>query len=191
MENVSKSQSIVKIGFIVAMIFVAAFSRILPHPYNFSPLAAMGIFGAAFFDKKWLAYLTPFLALFLSDLVINNVIYAQYYSSFTFFYEGFYWQYLSYALIITLAFVTLKKVNLKNVIGTSLSSSIIFFIISNFGAWLTSGMYTANLSGLVSCYVAAIPFFSGSFAGDLFYCGIMFGAYLGVAKFVPQLQIAK
>lgn len=191
MENVSKSQPIAKIGFIVAMIFLAAFSRILPHPYNFSPLAAMGIFGAAFFDKKWLAYLTPFLALFLSDLVINNVIYAQYYSSFTFFYEGFYWQYLSYALIITLAFVTLKKVNLKNVIGTSLLSSIIFFVISNFGAWLTSGMYPANLSGMVSCYVAALPFFPGSFVGDLFYCGIMFGAYLGVAKFVPQLQIAK
>ena len=72
-----------------AMILLAAFSRITPHMPNFSPLGAIGLFGAAYFAKKWQAFLIPIAATWLSDLFINNVIYAQYYPKFTWFYQGF------------------------------------------------------------------------------------------------------
>ena len=72
------------------LLVIAAFSRILPHPYNFSPLAAMGLLGAAFFSKKWQAIFLPLAATWLSDLFINNVLFADYFQGFTWFYQGFY-----------------------------------------------------------------------------------------------------
>lgn len=180
-----------QIGCLVGIIFIAAFSRILPHPYNFSPIVAMGIFGAAFFERKWLAFVVPFFALFLSDLVLNNLVYAHINPSFTLFYKGFYWQYIAYAIIIGAAIFTMKSVTVKNTIGTSLFASILFFVFSNLGVWATSGMYAPNWSGLATCYAAAIPFFPATLIGDLFYCGILFGAYLGVEKLVFNRQIAK
>ncbi len=191
MTQTIAKKPLLQIGLLVAIIFVAAFSRILPHPANFSPLVAIGVFGAAFFERKWLAFLVPFLALFLSDLVLNNVIYAAFNPSFVFFYDGFYWQYLAYAIIIGIAIFTMKNASVKNILGTSLLASILFFGLSNFGVWASSGMYAPNFSGLVACYVAAIPFFPATLLGDLFYCGILFGAYLGVGKLIPSLQIAK
>ena len=83
----------IRFGVLVAIILVAAFSRMIPHPFNFSPLGAIGLFGAAHFSKKWQALIIPVAAAFLSDIFINNVIYAAYYPSFTWFAEGFYWQY--------------------------------------------------------------------------------------------------
>lgn len=191
MIHTSSQKSYKQIGLLVAIIFIAAFSRILPHPYNFSPIVAMGIFGAAFFERKWLAFAVPFLALFLSDLVLNNVTYAHLNSSFTLFYDGFYWQYIAYAFIIGTAIFTMKNVTVKNTIGTSLVASVLFFMFSNLGVWATSGMYTPNWAGLATCYAAAIPFFPATLVGDLFYCGILFGAYLGVEKLVFSRQIAK
>lgn len=92
----------IRISVLVAIILLAAFSRLIPHMPNFSPLGAIGLFGVAHFAKKWRAFFIPIAATWLSDLFINNVVYAQYYPEFTWFYSGFYWQYGSY-LLITLA----------------------------------------------------------------------------------------
>ncbi len=73
-------------GALVILILLAAFSRVIPHMANFSPLGAIGLFGAAYFTRRWQAFLIPIAATWLSDLFINNVIYAQYYPSFTWFY---------------------------------------------------------------------------------------------------------
>jgi hypothetical protein len=77
---------------LTALILLCAFSRIFPHMPNFSPLGAICLFGAAYFTKKWQAFFIPITATWLSDLFINNVIYAEYYPKFTWFYQGFYWQ---------------------------------------------------------------------------------------------------
>jgi hypothetical protein len=92
-------------------------------------------------------------------------------------YAGFYWQYVSYA-IIALAGIFLKnRVTPLNVLGASLSSSMLFFFISNFGVWLNSGLYPFTFAGLVKCFVLAIPFFGATMLGDLFYSTLMFGSY--------------
>ncbi|MCK7523421.1 MAG: hypothetical protein MZV64_40095 [Ignavibacteriales bacterium] len=84
------------------MVFVAAFVRLLPHPPNFAPIAAMALFGGAYFNKKSFAFAIPLIALFLTDLIIGIYSYA--------------WiVYLSFALIVVLGIVMLKKVSVKNV----------------------------------------------------------------------------
>lgn len=178
-----------KFSVLTVLIVFAAFSRIIPHMPNFSPLGAIGIFGAAYFSKRWQALLVPILATWLSDLFINNVIYAQYYPSFTWFYEGFYWQYVSYILIVLFGMLIFKKVNLKNVFVGALGSSLIFFMVSNFGCWIGSATYPQNFTGFTECYLMGIPFFKGTLLGDLFYCGVLFASFELARREIPVLRM--
>jgi hypothetical protein len=178
-----------RFGILTGIIVLAAFSRIIPHMYNFSPLGAIGIFGAAHFSKKWQALAIPLAATWLSDLFINNVIYAKYYPSFTWFSQGFYWQYAAYILIVIAGFFIMRKVNTKTVLIGALASSTIFFLVSNFGCWVGS-TYPQNFGGLIQCYVAGLPFVSGTILGDLFYCAAMFGGFAYAQKQLPALRTA-
>lgn len=175
-----------RISVLVLMIVLAAFSRIIPHMPNFSPLGAIGLFGAAHFSKKWQAFLIPIAATWLSDLFINNIIYAQYYPTFTWFYEGFYWQYSSYLLITLAGVFIFKKIPPKKVITGALSSTAIFFLISNFGCW---SAYPQTFDGLMACYAAGMPFLKGTFLGDMFYSGVLFGAFALAQKQFPVLRL--
>lgn len=178
-----------RFGFLAAFILVAAFSRIIPHMPNFSPLGAIGLFGAAYFTKKWQAFLVPIMATWLSDLFINNVIYAQYYPQFTWFYQGFYWQYDSYLLITLAGIFIFRKVNAQRVFGGALVSTAIFFLVSNFGVWASGTMYPMNFEGLMTCYAAGIPFLKGTMLGDLVYSAVLFGTFALAQKQFPVLQL--
>jgi len=123
-----------RFGIIALLIIIAALSRMLPHPYNFTPLMAISLFGAAHFSNKWQALLIPLLATWLSDLFINNVLYQS--SEFVWVYEGFYWQYSTYFLTTVLGLFLLKKINVSRVLGSSLIAALLFFAVSNFGVWL-------------------------------------------------------
>ena len=169
------------------LLLLAVASRLIPHPANFAPMGAMALFGSAYFNRKYLALLLPILATWLSDLFINNIIYAQYYPNFTWFYEGFYWQYGTYVLIGLLGLLIFKKVNLKRVLTGSLVSALVFFIITNYGCWIGSKTYPQNLTGLMECYAMGIPFLKGTLLGDLFYCGILFGSFEFIKVKVPAL----
>lgn len=166
-----------RFAFLISIIMLAAFSRCIPHIDNFSPLTAIGLFGAAHFDKKWKAFVIPITATWLSDLFLNNIIYTQYYPEFTLFYQGFYWQYGSYLLITLLGYIIFNKITRLNVLIGSLLSTVIFFLISNFGSWLGSTMYTQNFEGLIQCYIAGIPFIQGTLLGGWVYSSILFGGY--------------
>lgn len=167
---------------ISAIILLAAFSRVIPHPANFSPLGAIGLFGGAYFLKKWHALIIPIAATWLSDLFINNVIYAKYYPEFTWFYDGFYWQYASYLLISVVGILFYKKINPSKVVGGALISTIIFFMVSNVGCWVGNLFYPQNANGLLTCYMAGIPFVKGTLLGDLFYTSVLFGTFYLVQK---------
>jgi hypothetical protein len=172
---------------LTAIILLAAFSRIIPHMPNFSPLGAIGLFGAAYFSKKWHAILIPLAATFLSDLFINNVIFAQHYPTFTWFSTGFYWQYGAYVLVTIVAFFIFKKVKVATVLTGALASSVIFFLVTNFGCW-PGNYYPQNFEGLMQCYAAGIPFIQGTILGDLFYSSVMFGAFALVQNRFKVLQ---
>ncbi len=166
---------------ILAIICLAALSRLLPHPPNFTPIGAIALFGAAHISRTVFAFLIPFLALWVSNLFLNNVIYAQmypeFYSGFVWFGAGSEWIYLSFAAIVLLGMFMLKKVSVQRLLAGSLLASVIFFLISNFGTWLTAGMYPPSMEGLIACFTAAIPFFWNTLAGDLFFTGVLFGSF--------------
>lgn len=178
----------VRLGVLAAIILLAAFSRLVPHMPNFSPLAAIALFGAAHFTKKWQAFLIPIAATWASDLFINNVIYAQYNPAFVWFYAGFYWQYGSYLLIALTGLFIFKKVNTSRVVFGALTSTAIFFLISNFGCFPNNPAYPQNFGGLMACYAAGVPFLKGTVLGDLFYSGILFGSFALLQQKFPLLR---
>jgi hypothetical protein len=163
---------------VTLMVFIAAFVRLLPHPPNFAPIAAMALFGGAYFNKKSFAFAIPLVALFLTDLIIGIYSYA--------------WiVYISFALIVVLGIVMLKKVSVKNVVITSLTASVSFFAITNFGVWALGTLYPKTPAGLMESYIAAIPFFQNALIGDLFFVGVMFGVYELVKHKMPALAKVK
>lgn len=173
---------------LAGLIIAAAISRLIPHPYNFAPIGAMSLFGAAYFSDKKLSFVLPLLAMFLSDLLINNILYASYYQSFTIFTPGFLWIYSAIATIVIAGIFLLKKITFPRVLIGSLSASVIFFIISNLGVWIGNPIYPQTLAGLLICYEMAIPFFHNTVLGDLVYSGVLFGGFEFAKYKMPELQ---
>ena len=175
MTNQTKFRSWV----LFSMIILAALSRLLPHPDNVTPVGAMALFGGAYFSRKYLVFLVPLLAMWFSDLLLNNLIYARLYPD---YYEGFVWMgnlwvYASFIFIGLIGMWLLQKISFEKVIGASLLGSILFFLITNFGAWAVDPMYPKTTSGLLTAYGAGLPFFRNTLLGDLVYCGVLFGVF--------------
>lgn len=160
------------------MIFAAAFVRLLPHPPNFAPIAAIALFGGAYFNKKWAAFLVPIAAMFITDLILG-------------FHETMWAVYLSFMIIVALGMVMLKEKKIGNIFFASVVSSVLFFIITNFGIWISTNYYAHTGVGLAACYTAAIPFFHQTLLSDLFFVGMLFGAYHLLKIKFPQLVKVK
>ena len=175
---------------VVGIILVAALSRLVPHPANFSPIGGMALFGAAYFTNKYWTFIIPIVSMWISDLILNNVVYGEYFNHFVWFYSGSLFAYGAFALIGVMGLFSLKRIGINSVLLSALSASIIFFVVSNFGVWLSSGMYPHPWQGLTACYIAGIPFFGNTILGDLCYSAIMFGAFETASKYVPQLKLA-
>ncbi|MEM8526453.1 MAG: DUF6580 family putative transport protein [Bacteroidota bacterium] len=174
-------QKNLRLGVISAIIIVAALSRLLfvmiP---NFSPIGAIALFGAAYFSKKYLAFLIPLAAMWMSDLIINNMVYPRLFPE---YYDGAFawgvswWVYGAFALTVVVGFLLLKKVSFKNVALASITTAIAFFLITNFGVWASGMMYPKTASGLLLCYGAAIPFFWNTLLSNLIFAAVLFGGY--------------
>lgn len=172
-----------KILIAVLIILAAAASRLVKHPFNFTPVAAMALFAGCYLHKKW-GVVLPLAAMFVSDIFI-----------------GFYdWQvmasvYLSIALAFAIGWFLNRHKKWYTVIGASLASSITFFLVTNFAVWAFFNWYPHTLAGLLSCFTLALPFFRNTLLGDLVYSGILFGAYelilILVARKITQKGMAK
>ena len=138
-----------KTKFIFLLILIATISRLIPHPPNFTPITAIALFSFTKLDNKFLATLTPLFCLYLSDIFLG-------------FYTINIFVYLSFTLISIFGYF-IGKINLYSI----LSSSLLFFIISNFGVWILG--YPKTFEGFFLCYFNAIPFFGYTILGDLFY----------------------
>jgi hypothetical protein len=147
------------------IVLAAALSRLIPHPVNFAPIAAMALAGGVYLDKRS-AMIIPLAALIISDLFIG-------------FHNTILFVYGSFALIGLMGLWLKSHKKPLPVLCTALSSSIIFFVITNFGVWLTGGgwFYPKTWQGLVECYTLAIPFLRNTIAGDLVYTVVLFGLF--------------
>ena len=138
-----------KVHIVTGIIIIAIISRLIPHPPNFTPITAVALFSIINFKNKYVGLSIPIICLFLSDLIIGiSVINLFVYFSF---------------LLISVIGHLYGKISLKSV----LFSSLTFFFVTNFGVWLIG--YPNTIEGLITCYIAAIPFFGWTIAGDLFY----------------------
>ena len=178
----------IRFSVLAGLILLAAFSRIVPHMPNFSSLAAIGLFGAAYFSKKWQAFLIPLAATLLSDIFLNNMIYKGFSSYYTILNYGFYWQYGSYILITFSGRYIFNKVTPVKVLIGALGSTVIFYLVSNFGCFLFNPIYPPNLGGMITCYISAIPFLNGTLLGNLFYSAVLFGSFALLEQRFPVLR---
>lgn len=165
-----------KYRFALALILLAALSRLLPHWPNFTAVGAMGLFGAAVLRPAWLSFAVPFFALFLSDLILNNVVYAGYSEGFVWYTSV--WIYGAFAGVVVLGRLLLagRTPQMGRLALASVSASLLFFAVTNFSVWLESGMYPRTTAGLAACYLAGLPFLDNTLWGDLFFTALLFGA---------------
>lgn len=166
---------------VIAIIFTAAFLRLIPHAPNFSPIGAIAIFGGAFLNRKYLAFLIPFLALFISDIFLG------------FYGQGMLVTYGAFACSIYIGSLLRNRLTWYHVAFASISSSVIFFLITNFVFFypVSLGLYTHDLSGLINCYMAGIPFFQNTFISDLIFSVLLFGSFYLLNVNIPSLQTDK
>jgi hypothetical protein len=157
-------------------IFAAAAMRLVPHPPNFSPIAAMALFSGAQMPRRWLAFIAPLAALLISDAVLGG------------FYPGMNFVYLSFALTVLIGWATAARKTPLVIGAAAIASSVLFFVLTNFGMWLFSGIYPRTSEGLIACYVAAIPFFQNTLAGDLFYTALLFGGFALAERLLPAIR---
>ena len=135
--------------FPLSLILVLAFSRLIPHPPNFTPIIAAAVMSGYLFKNIYISSIVLLLSMFLSDLVIG-------------IYSNFFFVYFSLLLIMFICTKIIKDLNFKKLFLLSVFSSLIFFLITNFGVWAFSNMYEKNLNGLMYCYLLAIPFFTNT-----------------------------
>jgi len=168
------------------LIFGAA-ARLIPHMPNFVPVEGLTLFGAAYLKRKELAAILPVLLLYLTDLVINNTVMRPFFTG----REGFIWfsNYMIYSWIAMLVIAAtgvyiLKKVTPGRLVTATLASSLVFFLVSNFGVWVHStSFYTKDFNGLLTCYVAALPFLRTSMISTFLFTAILFGSYSLFTRF--------
>ena len=159
------------------IVLFAAFMRLIPHYPNFTPIAAIALFGGAHFSKKWLAYLVPLFALFVSDLLIG-------------FHNFMIPVYVSFALVVALGGLLKGRISLLSVPLAGIASATLFFLLTNFAVWIGSPYYAQNMGGLIACYTAAIPFYHTQLLGDLFYSSVFFGGFYLLGQRYPVLKQA-
>ena len=139
----------------ISLILILSFSRIIPHPWNFTPILATGIFSGFYFKKFYLSSLIVLLPMFLGDLYLG-------------FHNTMFFTYISLAAAVGFGLL-IKQFKILEIFLSGILSSVCFFIITNFGAWLILDMYEKNLTGLMNSYILAIPFFHNTLISTFLY----------------------
>lgn len=155
---------------IMLFILGAVGMRFLPHAWNFTPVVAMLLLAGCYMKARqlWL----PIAALVASDFALNFFVYHGGWGA------DQYFTWTAWVVVMALALVALKgKVRIPALAGTTVASSTLFFLISNFGVWVSGGLYPPTWSGLATCYWMGLPFYRNAAIGDLLYVGAFFGLY--------------
>lgn len=175
MKNLKNARFLV----IFILILAGSFSRMIPHPSNFTAIAAIGLFGGFYLKNLKQTFLIVFGSMLLSDIIIGfhtlmPIVYA--------------------ALLVPIMLGHIaqhSKTSIPLIMTGSLSSSLSFFIITNFAVWGFSSLYPKTLEGFLMCYAAAIPFFQNQLIGDIFYTFVIFGIFFICQITFPTLQARK
>ena len=161
--------NITKQTFPIALIFILALARLIPHPPNFTPIIAVAIMSSYFFKNVYLSILILLISMLLSDFIIG-------------FYTNMFFVYISLTIITFIFFKISNKIKYENLFIFAFFGSLIFYLISNFGVWALGNLYEKNLSGLIECYILAIPFFTNTFFSSIVFSYPAIFAYKSLNK---------
>lgn len=161
---------------VTGIVLAAAALRIAPHPMNFAPIGALALFGGAYFSSKRAAVVVPLLSLIAGDMLIG-------------FHHLMPYVYASFLLSVAIGFRLRRKKSVARISAATAAGAVQFFLVTNFAVWITStGSYPKNPGGLAACYVAGIPFFWNTLAGDAFYVALLFGVMFLAERWFPSLR---
>ncbi len=147
---------------LTGIILAGALMRLIPHWPNFTPIAAMALFGGAFMGRKYLAFIIPLAAMFISDLIIG-------------LHDSMIAVYIAFAITVSIGILIGRNLSAGKVLGASLSASVIFFLITNFASWIASPLYTQDFAGLMQAYTAGLVFFNDGSYGISFFLNEVMG----------------
>jgi hypothetical protein len=165
-------------GLWIGMVFLGACARLLPHPWNFTPIMAIGLFAGFQARKASTGVLATLLALVLSDAVMG-------------FYPGFWYVYAAALIPVLLGWLIRNRSGAGAIAAAALASSLSFFLITNFMFWATSLWYPHTAAGLTACFLAGIPFYQNQALGDALYTVGIFGGYEVLSRYCqPVLQVS-
>lgn len=175
-EKVNGKRIQTRAALITGIVIAAAGLRIAPHPINFTPIGALALFGGAYFSSKRAAVAVPLLSLMAGDV-------------FTGFHKLMIWVYASFLVSVAIGFWLRRRKSAPRVGVATVAGAIQFFLITNFAVWVTStGSYAVNSCGLAACYIAGLPLFWNTLAGDAFYVGLLFGGMALAERRLPSLR---
>jgi hypothetical protein len=155
----------------LALIVLAAALRIAPHPWNFTPIGAMALFSGAILKDRCLAFLFPLLALFAGDIFIG-------------FHKLIPIVYASFLINVAIGLWLRDRRTVTRISLATLLGAIQFFLVTNFAVWQFLGGYPRTAPGLLACYIAGIPYFWNTFAGDAVYAVLLFGSFAFAGRFL-------
>ena len=168
----------------IATVALGATARLLPHPWNFTPIMAIGLYTGVQAGKLRTGILATLAALLLSDVAMRPG-----------FYPGMWWVYGASLIPVLIGRAIGRNIGhnpgTRTLAAGALVGSISFFLITNFMVWLTYSLYPHTLAGLGACYAAALPFFQNQLLGDAFYTVALFGGHAIMSRlWLPQPQTA-
>lgn len=181
------------LAFVGGAVVLAALSRLLPHPHNFTPLVGMALFAMAYMPKAWQAIAITMLSYLLSDVLVNAFLHPEASSWAYFVSPTALGVYVAMLLVSGLGFALKgKALKTSRLMAGSISGSFVFYLVSNTAVWLGSAYYAKSFTGWLTALYAGIPFYQANdilssfflnqIIGDLFFTGLLFGAYALVNK---------
>ena len=169
-KDTMNNSNLIKLSLIVFAVILAGASRFVSDIPNFSPMLSIALFSGYMFRNRTIAFLIPLSAHFLSDIYFG-------------FHSDMLAVYFSFSLIIALGYLNQEKYTLTKSIVNSFIGTIIFFLVTNFSVWLTSGFYSQNFAGLINSYTLAIPFYKNTLLSAMIYSTILFASYELFSKY--------
>jgi hypothetical protein len=174
-QSAKHEETIFRTMLIVGMILFAAIIRIVPHPWNLTPVGAMALFSGAVIRNRVMAFVFPLLAMLTGDLIVGvHVLMPVVYASFL--------------LSVAIGFWLREGGSAVRLGGAVLLGAIQFFLITNLGVWMFLNSYPKTFTGLMACYAAGVPFFWNTLAGDICYSALLFGGFFVVEHLYPAMK---
>jgi hypothetical protein len=176
-ENLQRESLMIRSVVILAMIALAAALRVMPHPWNFTPVGAMALFSGAVVKDRRVAFLFPLVALFVGDIFIG-------------FHKLMPLVYASFLVEVALGYWIRDHRTVARIGGVTLLGAMQFFLVTNFGVWALLGSFRHTARGLIACYISGLPFLWNTLASDASYATLLFGGFALAQRYFPVLREA-